>query len=483
MNAEERTRIVREVALAGNCSHPIRLRGEMVNMATGEVGESLLRVACKDRRQVVCPSCSYLYKADAWILVASGLVGGKKTPESVTSHPRLFVTLTAPSFGSVHTITSKGTCVSRSRLEGTEALELTDKRTPEPTFGWLEGALQAGQDERSTCRHGINQSCAIRHEENDPILGKPLCAQCFDYEATVLWNAHASRLWSRTILQLRRSLAELVGVPQEKLKEIAQVQYLKVAEIQRRGSVHFHAVLRVDGPDGIGDAPPPGLTSVELAQAFRGAAGRVAIDALDGSSVKWGRILNVQDLSLGHGEPTKVASYVAKYSIKTTDGSRDLARRFTLRRQIEVMVDDPHARRLALTAWDLADRPQFMLLNPRHHANAFGYTGHLITKSRGYSTTFAALRHARAEYMASQNVGDPIEGTFHFEGRGYDDPRGVDVAEIFFLMQRELRQEAAQARREVLMTSQLTPSESPSSLEPSETTASKDSISNDYELT
>ena len=80
MNAEERARLLREVELSGNCSHPIRLRGEMVNLATGEVGMSSLRVACKDRRQVVCPACSYAYRADAWILVASGLNGGKGNP-------------------------------------------------------------------------------------------------------------------------------------------------------------------------------------------------------------------------------------------------------------------------------------------------------------------------------------------------------------------------------------------------------------------
>jgi len=473
MNSEDRSRLVREVALAGNCSHPIRLRGEMVNLATGEVGENLLRVACKDRRQVVCPSCSYLYKADAWILVASGLVGGHKTPASVTTHPRLFVTLTAPSFGPVHTITRSGACVSEGRYRGPMVHEFTGDHLGE----------SSRSDGATTCRHGANLDCADRHSEVDPRLGKPLCAECFDYEATVLWNAHASRLWSRTALELRRSLAAVVGVRQEKLKDVAQVQYLKVAEIQRRGSVHFHAVIRADGPGGIGDTPPAELTSVELAQSFRHVVGKVSIDGLDGSLVKWGRILDVQDLSLGHGEPTKVASYVAKYSVKTTDGSRDLARRFNLRRQIEIMVDDPHIRRLALTAWDLGGLAQYFALNLRHHANAFGYTGHLITKSRGYSTTFAALRETRAQFMAGHNVGDPIEGTFHFEGRGYEDPRGAAVAEIFFQMRRELRQEAAQARRDAHMTSEFTSPESTSSSEPSENTASKSSVSNDCELT
>lgn len=57
--------LVKEIQQAGGCAHPIRLRGEFVNVTTGEVNERLLLVACKDRRAVLCPSCSYLYKADA----------------------------------------------------------------------------------------------------------------------------------------------------------------------------------------------------------------------------------------------------------------------------------------------------------------------------------------------------------------------------------------------------------------------------------
>ena len=471
MNSEERNRLVREVALAGNCSHPIRLRGEMVNLATGEVGESLLRVACKDRREVVCSACSYLYKADAWILVATGLAGGKSIPDSVVHHPRLFVTLTAPSFGPVHTMTDRGSCVLNGVGNDFTARSHAGERLAR------EGDLLA------PCRHPAGLTCPSRHREGDPILGKPVCDDCFDYEGTVLWNAHASRLWSRTILHLRRSLAEVGGVSQGDLKKVAQIHSLKVAEIQRRGSVHFHALLRADGPERIGDDPPAWLTNAELARAFRNAIHRAQVEGLNGSPVVWGRILDVQDLSLGADDPLKVASYIAKYSTKTTDGSRDLARRFNLRRQIEIMVDDPHARRLALTAWDIGEIAQYSSLNLQHHANAFGYTGHLITKSRGYSTTFAALRGARAQFMESQNTGDPIEGTFHFEGRGYDDPRGVDVAEIFFLMHRELRQEAAQARREAHMTSQFTPSESSSTSETSEIATSKASISNDCDFT
>ncbi|WP_462203388.1 replication initiator [Frankia sp. CcWB3] len=48
------------------------------------------------------PACSAVYKRDARRLVLAGLAGGKGVPETVTGHPAWFVTLTAPSFGPVH---------------------------------------------------------------------------------------------------------------------------------------------------------------------------------------------------------------------------------------------------------------------------------------------------------------------------------------------------------------------------------------------
>ncbi|WP_307800298.1 replication initiator [Actinomadura nitritigenes] len=50
----------------------------------------------------------------------------------------------------------------------------------------------------------------------------------------------------------------------------------KVAEHQRRGGVHFHAVIRFDGPGGP-TAPPPGWTDVRLLEdAVRHAVGAVS---------------------------------------------------------------------------------------------------------------------------------------------------------------------------------------------------------------
>ena len=68
-------------------------------------------VACGNRREAVCPACSAVYKRDARQLVRAGLAGGKGIPETITAHPCVFATLTAPSFGPVHARRMRGKTV------------------------------------------------------------------------------------------------------------------------------------------------------------------------------------------------------------------------------------------------------------------------------------------------------------------------------------------------------------------------------------
>ncbi|WP_373287126.1 replication initiator [Wenjunlia tyrosinilytica] len=75
-----------------------------------------------------------------------------------------------------------------------------------------------------------------------------------------LWQAHAGELWHRFALELRRELARRIGLSRTELNGIVRLSYVKVAEYQRRGLIHFHAVIRLDGPDGPGP-PPPGWAS------------------------------------------------------------------------------------------------------------------------------------------------------------------------------------------------------------------------------
>jgi hypothetical protein len=403
MNSHDRSRIAREVNEAGRCSHPVRLNSTQLNVLTGEVTSRIIKVACKDRREAVCPACSRTYGTDAWIVAATGINGGKGVSTDVAECPRIFVTMTAPGFGSVHTIRSNGRCVQVS------------SRDP-------------------MCEHGWPRSCGLRHDDEDRLLGLPICDQCFRYRDAVLWNAHASRLWSVTIMQTRRNLASRLGIRRIDVTRIAAVHYLKVAEMQRRGLVHFHALARLDVNDlGLSDS-----YASELIGAWTDAVSNVALENEIGK-FQWGSVVDIKSLRNGGDDARVLASYLAKYVTKTAGEGLELARRFRSRRQIRSLVDNPHLRRMALESWDLAADPKCSQFNPRSHAHTLGYTGHLMTKSRRYSTTLTALRQARSEYRAQGLSADVMTGDFSYAGRGYDDSRSELLAELLVSWERGTR--------------------------------------------
>jgi len=254
-----------QVAATGYCTHPVRLRGrvEHADAETGEVRtvysterepDAILLKACGNRRASVCPSCSATYQADSFQLLAAGLRGGKGMPETVAAHPRLFVTFTAPSFGRVHARKAQGRLVF-------------------PCHPFRQG---------QRCPHGKRAGCWQRHDEDDRRLGEPLCPRCYQAGAQVLWNALAGRLWSRTTIYVYRALAQLAGLSEETLRRLVRVSFAKVAEYQRRGAVHFHAIIRLDAATDCGCptcvAPPPsGFTADLLERAIRQAAATVAV--------------------------------------------------------------------------------------------------------------------------------------------------------------------------------------------------------------
>jgi hypothetical protein len=202
----------------------------------------------------VCPSCSATYQADSFQLLTAGLRGGKGVPDTVAGHPRLFVTFTAPSFGRVHARKAQGLLVF-------------------PCHPYRQG---------QRCPHGRRLGCWQRHDEDDPRLGEPLCPRCYQAGAQVLWNALAGRLWSRTTIYLYRALAQLAGLTEAELRRLVRISFAKVAEYQKRGAVHFHAIIRLDAATACGCpacvAPPPsGFTAELLERAVRQAAAAVAV--------------------------------------------------------------------------------------------------------------------------------------------------------------------------------------------------------------
>jgi hypothetical protein len=414
------------VAQAGYCHHPIRLAGrvEHADRQTGEVRtvydserepDGVLLKACGTRRESRCPSCAATYRADAYQLLAAGLKGGKGVPETVVGHPRLFVTFTAPSFGRVHTREARGRLVL-------------------PCHPYRQGAR---------CPHGVRDGCWHRHDEDDPRLGNPLCPACYDAGAQVLWNALAPELWRRTTIAIQRALGRLVGLQEGELRRLVRVSYAKVAEFQRRGAIHFHAVIRLDAATdcrcpGCLAPPPEDFTAALLENALREvvAAVRVPCPPLDGGPVRyarWGEQLDMRNITKDSDETGElsaehVAGYIAKYATKATESfGSGLDRRLADADDLDRLDGLPaHVAELVRACWALGGRPELEGLRLRAWAHMLGFRGHWSTKSRRYSTTFTVLRRARVAFAKRRRARDgvPLDAF----GRAEDDQAVIVVA-------------------------------------------------------
>ncbi|MER5426969.1 replication initiator [Streptosporangium roseum] len=382
-----------QIRRTGGCRQPIHLRGHVfhVDPVTGgrlhsytTAGEpdGILRVPCKTRRATRCPSCAETYRADTYQLVRAGLVGGKGVPNSVTAHPCLFVTLTAPSFGTVHT---------RREKNGT-VLPCHARR------------------DAATCPHGQIMSCTVRHGADDSCLGEPLCPECYDHAGSVLFNAMSPELWRRFTEALRRRVAKTAGLTQRELREQAVISFAKVAEYQRRGVVHFHAVIRVDGPKGPITAPPAWATADLLADAVRHAASAVAVTvpAVPGEPVRtfrWGAQLDVRQITMdGDLTDQAVAAYIAKYATKAAECVGTLDRRINPLDDLTALPIRDHARRLIAECLRLGALDKLADLRLIKWAHMLGFRGHFSTKSRRYSTTLGKLREARAAFVRGEEI-------------------------------------------------------------------------------
>ncbi|CNE51279.1 Replication initiator protein [Mycobacterium tuberculosis] len=262
--------------IAGGCEQPIRLRGERITLdgETGELIESYstddeptgyLITACGNR----CAACAEVYRDDTYHLIISGLTGGKGVPEAVSDHPRVLLTLTGlRSAPSTHT----------ERRPERPSLAAPDETTPMPTRP--PGRLPSPPPARR------------------PKAGQPIGADCYDYPAAVLWNAHAPELWRRLTLTVPKLLTAELGITHKALREQARLSYARVIEYLRRGLVHFHAVVRLDGPDGPDQPPPPWATTELLERTLHTAAEQVEAPAPspDDTSppliLRWGRQLD-----------------------------------------------------------------------------------------------------------------------------------------------------------------------------------------------
>nr|WP_203898399.1 replication initiator [Virgisporangium aliadipatigenens] len=365
------------VQAAAGCTRPIRLVGtlETTHPRTGQrlilrdtlgMPDAAIYKACGNRRARVCPSCARTYQRDAYQLLRAGLVGGKGVSDTVSQHPAVFATFTAPSFGPVHArVVSKHTCADRRRC---------DCRA-EP--------CRARRNPTGLCAHGRPAVCWVRHEAGDTAIGRPLCLDCYDYDHHAVWNHHAGELWRCTKQTADRHLARLAaqrGIPRvivgydtkgrPRTKPAVQLRHGKVAEFQTRGAVHFHVLLRLDGRDGSDpDAvvpPPAGFTTDDIEAAIRHAVAHERfdtpphLDRLTGWPIAWGdpdKGLDIRHIALsGHRTVTDsmVAGYLAKYATKSTEVTGHTPTRITTDNVDEhADPDGDHTARLIHACWRL----------------------------------------------------------------------------------------------------------------------------------
>jgi hypothetical protein len=142
------------------------------------------------------------------------------------------------------------------------------------------------------------------------VIGTPLCHRCYDYAGAVLQNALSAELWRRTTIYVARQLATSIGISRAECAKVLRLEHAKVAEFQRRGLVHFHAVVRADGRDG--SSPP--VSADLLVRACLGAVQAVEVAHPRGATRR-GSEVDVQVLDRD-GPSSRAPSYVAKYATK-----------------------------------------------------------------------------------------------------------------------------------------------------------------------
>ena len=221
-----------------------------------------------------------------------------------------------------------------------------------------------------------------------------------------------AELWRRFTIALRRKVAHHLGLSETAARGLVRVQFAKVAEFQRRGIIHFHALIRLDGPPSDSEtypAPAVDLDSQTLAGLVRAAAAAIYYDAppVDGEDIRRRLRFGVQldarsvtgtadrDTHSNQLHPETVAAYIAKYATKAAG---DLP--------TDQQGGNGHLAHLRSTVGQLARRATLADLSGNlslyagwsRYVDMLGFRGHFATKSHHYSTTLGRLRQVRRDY-------------------------------------------------------------------------------------
>jgi hypothetical protein len=181
-----------------------------------------------------------------------------------------------------------------------------------------------------------------------------------------------------------------MGMSHRKLLGIVKPKMVKVAEYQRRGAVHFHAIIRLDAappadnPEAV--APPPAAFTTEiLEKAVRAVRDSVVVDcpelaalARSDTSIRWGEAIDVRAIAGGGpGDLTHeaVASYASKYLVKGSEALGLPQRRIDDHEDIDALAAPEHVRRLVWACCVLSRRQDMAGLKLRERAHGLGLGG------------------------------------------------------------------------------------------------------------
>jgi hypothetical protein len=192
-----------------------------------------------------------------------------------------------------------------------------------------------------------------------------------------------------------------------------------VAEFQARGLVHFHVIVRLDGPDGPTTPPPEALTIGVLIEAIRQACARALVSspctpaASGARRIKWAEQIDIQPITVagsadGELMDQKVAGYVAKYATKAAESTGTLDRlivcwhckgdgydpdthwacrschgRGTRHDDVHQLGISAHTQAMISACWSLSRVRELEELRLRPWAHMLGFRGHFSTWSGG----------------------------------------------------------------------------------------------------
>lgn len=345
----------------GPCSRPLLLRATRIDMATGELLPSLeVERRCGSRLATKCPSCSALYVGDAKAVIRSGLFDEEGTVKQAT-----LVTLTAPGAG---------------------------------RFGQTHRASRDKKGKRlRPC------ACGKRHPREAAVVGTPLDPDSYDYAAAAAFNAAAGRLATVTFQKLSRVTGR-------------KLQVMRVVEFQRRGLVHIHALV-------IGEVAQADLDLVVSGGPNPRTGRRIQPASHDGWT--WGPRCDARILRVGAdpseaaartvGYVTKVIGYVTKAAADSAKGSRNHGDEMAQAGEESCTCDNPQPDCRAGVPYG----PTGLLWQSKPAAGAcrrhsaarrgWGFRGHVLSVTRNWGTTFAAVRELRRRFARGADTAQQQE--------------------------------------------------------------------------